>query len=353
MSSRFLVLITILLAGVLFLAVGCQEQAKASEKSEAVTELKVVPGEVKDANGMPIITFEKDFYDFGDIGPDTKHDCEFKFRNSGKSILKIKKVQTTCGCTVASLDKMEYSPGESGVIKITYTANKHIGPVTKHITVYIDDAKGSTVMLTLLANGVQKVIVEPERLTISLKDSNIPEIKISSIAKVPFSIKGFSTLNDAITANYDPNVKATEFALKLKVDIEKLKQNLNGQIDIESTHPGAEHITVYFNLLKRFETSPPSITVFEVETGKPVTKEIWVQNNYKEDFVIESVTSEAGTVKTLSQEKIDNRYKLEVEMMPPADKGKGVFTDVLDIVMKGGEKLQVYCSGFYLKKQQK
>ncbi|UCG49798.1 MAG: DUF1573 domain-containing protein [Phycisphaerales bacterium] len=37
-------------------------------------------------------------------------------------MLKITNVKAACGCTVVQLDKREYAPGESGVIKVTYTA---------------------------------------------------------------------------------------------------------------------------------------------------------------------------------------------------------------------------------------
>ena|GEM_PF-2703783 len=43
---------------------------------------------------------------------------------NGDVMLKITGVKAACGCTVVQLDKREYAPGESGVIKVTYTAGE-------------------------------------------------------------------------------------------------------------------------------------------------------------------------------------------------------------------------------------
>jgi len=58
------------------------------------------------------ISFEKTVFDLGEIGPGTKNECEFRFTNTGRGLLKIGKISRTCGCTVFHLDKKEYAPNE-------------------------------------------------------------------------------------------------------------------------------------------------------------------------------------------------------------------------------------------------
>jgi hypothetical protein len=84
---------------------------------------------------------------------------------------------------------------------------------------------------------------------------------------------------------------------------------------------------------------------------KPITREMWVLNNYGEDFEIESTSSQEGTIKVLSQEKIENRYKLMLEITPTAGEKsrRAFFTDTLFINIKGGEKLKVICRMFIRK----
>jgi len=56
----------------------------------------------------PRISFEETVFDLGDVGPSTKNECEFRFTNTGRGLLKIDKLSRTCGCTVFHLDKKEY-----------------------------------------------------------------------------------------------------------------------------------------------------------------------------------------------------------------------------------------------------
>ena len=65
---------------------------------------------------------------------------------------------------------------------------------------------------------------------------------------------------------------------------------------------------------------------------------------------IESISSLKDTIKILDQEKKGNRYKLDLQIIPPEAKGKSrVFTDKVVVNIKGGEKVEFMCRGFYEK----
>jgi len=65
------------------------------------------------------------------------------------------------------------------------------------------------------------------------------------------------------------------------------------------------------------------------------------------DFEVESGSSKKNIIKILGQEKIRNGYQFVVEITPPAAEGKTSFTDVFVLNMKGGEKVEITCHGFY------
>jgi hypothetical protein len=106
-------------------------------------------------------------------------------------------------------------------------------------------------------------------------------------------------------------------------------------------------LTVLFDALPKFTINPPLIIAFNAEPQKPILRKVWLLNNYSGVFEIESVSSKGDTIKVRSQEKIRNGYQLEVEITPPAAEGSAQFTDVLFINIKGDEKLEVPCRGFY------
>lgn len=104
---------------------------------------------------LPKISFEQTVCDLGRVGLGTKNSCEFKFRNTGQGPLRITNVKSTCGCTVAQLEKKEYAPGESGTIEVTYTAPNTTTATQKSIYVWSNDKANPNIRLTIKAEVVQ------------------------------------------------------------------------------------------------------------------------------------------------------------------------------------------------------
>ncbi|MDH5409722.1 MAG: DUF1573 domain-containing protein [Gammaproteobacteria bacterium] len=379
MRLNHLISIIVVINCVLFLQMGCQEQAKVPTEPEVTltvpvqitgpqkaepekaepekaklekTEPEKAEAKPEAVKIGPKITFEKVVYDFGEIGPMTKNTGEFKFTNTGDDLLKITDVERCCG-VVAQLSKKEYQPGESGTLKVEYRSSLKAGIMRRQLYVNSNDQTKPKITLTIKAETVPKVSYEPERLQLLLKDENAgcPKITITGLDGKPFSIKGFTSTGNCITADYDPSVEATKFVLQPTVDMERLQRNLNGLINISLTHPESSSITIYFSALPKFKINPPQLIAFNAEPGKPITRKIWVLNNYGEDFEVESVSSQNGIIKVLSQDKIDHGYQLMLEIVPPAAEGQTRFMDTFYVNVKGGQKLAAKCQGFYLRKK--
>ena len=365
MKNAWLFLAVIVIGSILLLQIGCQQQSEVSEATEAAfapsrarpkhssAEAQIVPEANEPA---PRIKFEKTVCDLGKLAPGAKHSCEFRFTNIGDALLKItKKVQTCCGFSGKLKDnKTKYAPGESGTVIITFSAKRLRGNLIKYQYVRSNDRARPRVKLTVKARITPKVDYKPETLKLSLRDENAacPEITLSSLDGRPFSITRFKSTGGSITADYDPGKQATRFVLQPKVDIEKLRKGLNGRIDISLTHPECKTVTIPFNTQPEFTTDPPLINIREAESQKPIIREVWILSNYGEDFEIESTSSKNNIVKVLSQEKVGNRYKFELEITPPAAEDKvRIFSDVFFVNIKGGRKVKITCFGVYSGKQ--
>jgi len=357
MKCNYLILTVLTVSSLLLLQTGCQEKTRQADKPKTESTAPkpiVTPSEKAEiipeaGQGTPRITFEKIVHDFGEVAPGTKNAGEFKFTNTGDGLLKITKVDRCCG-TITKLSKNEYAPGESGALTVEYRASQQPGSMRRNIYVNSNDKQSPRVELTIRAKIATKVDYEPERLSLMLKEENAgcPDITITSIDNKPFSIKQFKSTGNCITTDINSQEVATKFILSPKVDIEKLQNNLNGFIEITLTHPSANKITITYNALPVFKIKPPVIIVFNVEPQKPVKRDVWVLNNYGEDFELESTSSKKGIVKVLNQEKINNGYHLEVEMIPPDIEGEQkFFTDELSVEIKGNNPLGITCRGFY------
>ena len=333
---------------VFFMQTGCQNQAKS--RNEALTAQTKSEAAARSDKSSSRIMFENLVYDFGEVGPNRKNTGQIKFTNTGNALLVITKVARCCG-VVTSLDKMEYEPGESGVLKVAWNSGPRHSAMKRTLTIHSNDPVTPATVLTIKATVVLQVDWEPKslRLLLDKENADCPKITIESIDNQPFSILKFKSTADCITADYDSSVEATKFIIEPRVNIEAMPKNLKGSININLTHPEGKTATIFFSVLPTFTVKPSMIILWDAEPGKPVVKKIDVINNYKKDFEIESVTSKDNIIgiKVLEQRKITNGYQFSVELTSPAVENKTNFKDELFVNIKGGEKLVIRCNGRY------
>jgi len=341
MRHYYLTSLALIIGFVLLLQFGCQEHVRAPEQTAAVL-----------VNPEPEITFEKVLHDFGEVQPRMKNIGEFKFTNTGNDLLKITEVKKCCG-VVAKLDKEEFAPGESGVLKVEYRSGQRASTMSKKLYVSSNDKINPKVELAIKAKIVPKVAYEPQRMKLLLKGENAgcPEITLTSLDNQPFSISSFKSIRDSITADIDSSVEATKFVLQPEIDFEKLQSRYSGIININLTHPECETVSIFFNVLSRFQSKPGSIFISNAESQKPIVRKISVLSNYDEDFEIESVSSKNNCVKFLGQEKIPNGYQLNVEITLPNTNEKGSFRDMLYVNIKDNKRIEIACYELRSRKQ--
>lgn len=95
----------------------------------------------QELENAPVITFKEKTYDFQSAPQHTKVNHKFTFTNTGKSNLIIRKIKSSCGCTVAQLQDKVLSPGESKSIEITFSTGSRKGFQKKLVTIISNDPK--------------------------------------------------------------------------------------------------------------------------------------------------------------------------------------------------------------------
>ena len=342
----------------LLLQSGCDEQAAAPQQLspswflqfDKLTE-PAGPANAVATPGVkrsPTISFEKVVHDFGFVSPETTSLYEFTFKNTGTGMLKIENIEPGCGCTVPSLDKTEYAPGETGTLAVKYLSDSQFGPTTKQLLVHTNDPSNPEVTLAINATIAAKVDYEPKTLSLVLRQENAgcPTLRLISIDNQPFAITHFTSTGNSITADFDPAMEATSFVLQAKVNMENLEQTLNGVIEIGLSHPECKKVTVSVNTLPRFRVSPRSIIVRGAQANQAIIRTVRIQNNYDEPFELESTLSQSGAVKVLNATLINGGYDLEIEIRPPADRVRS-FAETLSVKIKNGRQVEIPCNVFY------
>ncbi len=103
----------------------------------------------EELENAPVFKIENTRFDFGEIKQKEKADIEFKFKNSGKNDLVIRKVRSSCGCTTVTPANTTIKPGESSTIKAVFDAGARKGKQHKVITIITNDPEKSQVSLVV------------------------------------------------------------------------------------------------------------------------------------------------------------------------------------------------------------
>jgi len=314
-------------------------QTQAAAQEPVALEVKVL---------VPEIAVEKPVLDLGEVGLTAKRTGQFKFASTGTAPLKILKVQSCCGVTTRGVEAgQEYAPGQSGTLEFDFYGNVLSPALTRELVLETNDPDHKLVKLTMKASVVQRIECEPAPVRLFLKKENAgcPDLTIRSLDGKPFSITGFKSTADIVSAPFDPDEKATEFVLKPRVDMEKMGSLLTGQISIDLTHPECGNIRIAFNVLAEFTVNPGYLMWLP---GQPKQREIWIISNYHDDFEVESMVSAKGCVKLLDKKKIGNRYQLQIEIVLPARQGKEpMATDTIEVKIKDAAPVSIPFRGFY------
>ncbi len=89
---------------------------------------------------------------------DTVSTTQFDFKNIGNHAIRILRVEPSCGCVNALINKRVFLAGEKGAIYVSYTIGKQIGIHRADILVETDEVKRPYYRLFIIVN-IPRVIV--------------------------------------------------------------------------------------------------------------------------------------------------------------------------------------------------
>ncbi len=129
---------------------------------------------------------------------------EFKFTNKSNTVSVISKADPTCSCTKIEVSggKLQYAPGESGVIRITLDMGNFSGTVEKEAPIWIDDdpPQKPSVVLKMRVHIPVLVEMEPKTLKWDIDGKGGPQtIKINMRGEKPIKVINVSASSEVFT----------------------------------------------------------------------------------------------------------------------------------------------------------
>jgi hypothetical protein len=169
------------------------------------------------------IKFKETTVDFGEIDSGQVKDMNFEFENTGDSVLIIKNISASCGCTATKLLKKEYQPGEKGTIPVKFNSRGYHGKVTKSITVTSNDKANVYSRLQITGKVTLKnfasVELQPDQI-------NFEKVKLNESYSKKISIKNTGTIDlKIIEVTHSPEL-TLEFTDKIVKPGKELPVNI-------------------------------------------------------------------------------------------------------------------------------
>ncbi len=106
----------------------------------------------KSLKKAPKLVVSQTEFEFGDMREGAKSSQSLTLTNTGKTPLKIYKVETHCGCTSVDLEESEIAAGETKTVQLTFDSIFVSGMAQKEVTLYTNDPNKHIVKLYVKAN---------------------------------------------------------------------------------------------------------------------------------------------------------------------------------------------------------
>ena len=131
------------------------DEAEGANKSLNINaNFKRVFTQEEKANS-PAIVFESKSIEGGKIIEGEKFTYDFKFKNEGKSPLKIISAKPSCGCTAVAPIVESIAPGETASILATFDSKGKVGMQSKSVSVQTNDIKNPVIGLRFTVEVVR------------------------------------------------------------------------------------------------------------------------------------------------------------------------------------------------------
>jgi len=170
----------------------------------------------------------------------------FHFRNSGDAPVIITSVQTSCGCTSVALDKGNYSPGQTGELKVTYYFAGQVGRQEKTVSVTTSDAPDRPTVLALRVKIPELVSVFPRLLWWSVGES--PSEKQTAIVVDPAIravVTALSSTNTEIKIQLVPRSGTNDYVLSIKPTSTNSTLRATVKLRIDTPGLAPQFVTVF------------------------------------------------------------------------------------------------------------
>ena len=194
------------------------------------------------ATAQAQLKWEKQEIELHPKAGDAEAIAKFKYENTGKTPIKIKSAKSSCGCTVASLQKDVVEPGEKGEVTATFHIGGRTGVQSKAVTVETDDPAQPVTNLLLKAVIEQPVEVQPAFVYWQIGEQPKPKtVKVKAAKDVTITKLDVTSSSPEFTTKVEKGSTPGEF--NINVQPKDTAQQATAVLTIKSDLPQPFSVT--------------------------------------------------------------------------------------------------------------
>ncbi len=200
---------------------------------------------------LPRLVTEPTVIDFGRMEQQEVRKTTVTLRNDGTAPLKIDKVETSCGCTVATPDVDLLQPGQATSLEVTFNSKMFEGPQRKMIEIYTNDPRDRITQIQVLADVHAPLHIKPKSRGITFNRLPVGERMVQGIVvsteDVPeLEITPVHYREDLFTVNIQPKdgagpaTKLIQIGIRPDAPIGTIRELATFRTNV----PGAETLSI-------------------------------------------------------------------------------------------------------------
>ncbi len=296
-------------------------------------------------------------HNFGDIPDTAPVEHTFQFTNISDKEITLA-VAASCGCTVPTMEKTTFKPGESGNVTARFDPKNRTGPQTKTLTFTITNPQGAFAqqIATLTSNVRALVMYDPQKLFLNEVDHVDGQTTTLFVngRKEGFNVTSAKATSEFVKVTIGTPQKAevngeqlTQVPLELVVGKGAPIGNLQTQLEITTNDervPPAQYF-VGADIVGDVKPSPAQAILRVNEPSTPFTTNIRVDTRSGTAFNILSIEVDARkdmrAVADVQKENEGKAYTITLSGVTPAEPGMVQGFLVIATDARGGESLRV------------
>lgn len=296
-------------------------------------------------------------FDWGDISDTEPVEHVFNFTNVSDRDITIA-VAASCGCTVPTLEKTTYKPGENGKVTARFDPHSRQGNQSKTLTFTVTNPQGvfSQQIATLTANVKALVTIDPPKMFLSEVDHGSGQKTKLTIKgrKSGFTVTSVTPNSEHIKAVIGESSTVDENGEKLTVvpielDVGKGAPigTLQAQLDIKTNDEKAK-LQPYFlgaDVVGDIKASPAQAVLRVNDPSTPFSTSVRLDSRSGSAFNILSIETDARKDMQVVTDVVKNpdtsAFTITISGVTPAEAGMVQSFLTVSTDARGGETLRI------------